>query len=67
MKVKLAEGLGDLKEDIVLIRQELVKLGRIVNPLTAITDLSVGRKKQGNVQISSQEELTPLGGETNEA
>lgn len=67
MKVKLAEGLGDLKEDIVLIRQELVKLGRIVNPLTAITDLSVGRKKQGNGQISSQEELTPLGGETNEA
>jgi len=53
IKVQLAEGLEDLKEDMVLIRQELVKLGRIVNPLTAITDLSVGRKKRG-VEDSGQ-------------
>ena len=37
----VTEGMTDMKIEIVSLRNEIVKLGRVVNPLTAITDLSL--------------------------
>ena len=37
----MADGVGDLKMELVSLRNELVKLNRVVMPLTAITDLSL--------------------------
>jgi len=68
MKVQLTEGLDDLKEDIVLIRQEIVKLGRVINPLTAITDLSVNMQRTNDKSGQmSQGELSNILDMTEEA
>jgi len=50
---KVQEGVDEMKNEIVALRHELIKLHRVVTPLTAITDLSImvkrmmetGRKK----------------------
>ena len=36
--------MDDMKIEIVSLRSELVKLGRVVNPLTAITDITLASK-----------------------
>ena len=41
----VTEGMTDMKIEIVSLRNEIVKLGRVVMPLTAITDLSLTQRR----------------------
>ena len=41
----VTEGMADMKIEIVSLRNEIVKLGRVVMPLTAITDLSLTQRR----------------------
>ena len=52
------EGLEELKDEIIRIRQDYVTLNRIIKPLTAITDLSVHRRKPADSAKFSEGELS---------
>lgn len=44
-QVQVSDGLHDMKVEIMSLRNELIKLSRVVMPLTAITDLSLSNSR----------------------
>ena len=60
---QLGEGVEEMRVEIVTLRQELLRLGKMLNPLSAITDLCLARKRvndstqfsQGEVRLSIEQ------------
>ena len=48
MQLKVQEGVDEMRAEIVTLRQELIKINREMNPLTAITDLCIKMKRMVN-------------------
>ena len=60
IKKMVSDGVADLKLELVSLRNELVKLNRVVMPLTAIVDLSLTFAPHGSMKaIQSGESLPP--------